>query len=182
MPLGTNVGTTRTNNNFSSFEFFLEGWLVRQEHYLDELLSAQQRCQESRDEDLKDLITRCQKMNQLIDETKKEERVLADKLARIQESVAAPPMLEMARQSSGVRDREIRVVDAVLETLRSAMESVVINADLLRITTAEKVVEMLSPVQNVKFLAAVTQLQLKIWMWGLQKETERCNKGVMNSI
>ncbi|XP_050379431.1 protein RESPONSE TO ABA AND SALT 1-like [Argentina anserina] len=42
----------------SSFEAFFEAWLVRQEHYLDELQSAQQRADEVRDVDLRDLVGR----------------------------------------------------------------------------------------------------------------------------
>jgi hypothetical protein len=49
---------TRRHTNAGSFEAFLEGWLVRQEHYLDELLSTQQHCHKMRDEDLKELISR----------------------------------------------------------------------------------------------------------------------------
>lgn len=42
----------------SSFEAFFEGWLVRQEHYLEELQSVLENCQESRHEDLEELSAR----------------------------------------------------------------------------------------------------------------------------
>ncbi|KAL6998436.1 hypothetical protein U1Q18_008563 [Sarracenia purpurea var. burkii] len=241
MLLGT--PTSRTAINAASFETFFEGWLVRQEHYLDELLCARRRCQEhSRrddavaEEDLRDLIARVLSHYQeyyeeksraasrnvflvfsptwftpfertffwiagfkpglafrlvenavddltedqnrrivvLMNETKAEERELADQMARIQESVAAPPMLELARREGRrLRDGEIREVDAVLETLRSSMELVLGRADSLRRRTAERVAAVLSPPQNVKFLAAATQLQYRIRMWGLNKEAER---------
>ena len=41
-----------------SFIPLLEDWLVRQEHYLDELLTVEQHCHESRVEDLEELISR----------------------------------------------------------------------------------------------------------------------------
>ncbi|KAM1747742.1 hypothetical protein ACFX12_008824 [Malus domestica] len=44
-------------NASNTFEAFYEGWLVRQEHFLDELLSAQQTIDEARDEDLQDLVS-----------------------------------------------------------------------------------------------------------------------------
>ena len=83
-------------------------------------------------------------------------------------------MLELARREGrGLRDREIREVDLVTEALRSSMEVVLGRSDMLRTRTVERVVEILSPVQNVKFLAAATQLQHRIRVWGLQKEAER---------
>ncbi|KAK2980020.1 hypothetical protein RJ640_020046 [Escallonia rubra] len=225
-----------SNHAVRSFERFFEGWLVRQEHYLDELNSKLQTGHESRDEDLKDLITRVlghyqqyyeeksrvanrdvflvfaptwftpfertffwiagfkpglafrmmaslvddlseeqgRRMDRLKEETKAEERELANELARIQESVAAPPMVELARRGGRPPvDGEIGETEDVIEVLRSAMEAVLGSADMLRTRTAERVAEILSPVQNVKFLAAATQLQLKIRVLGLQKEAER---------
>lgn len=44
------------------------------------------------------------------------------------------------------------------------------NADVLRTRTAERLVGILNPVQKVKFLAAATQLQLRVRTAGLQWE------------
>ncbi|XP_041027079.1 protein ZW2-like [Juglans microcarpa x Juglans regia] len=227
MRSGSGTGT-------ASFEAFLEGWLVRQEHYLDELLSARQHCHEIRDEDLKDLVCRIlahyqeyyeeksmvaqmdvflvfsptwftsfertflwiagfkpglafrlisnsvddlsedqhQRMNRLMEETKVEERALNHELAKIQERVAAPPLLEILRRGRRSIDGEIREEDNVFAAWRSALDSVVANADALRTNTAVKVVEILSPAQSVRFLAAVSELQLRIRSWGLQREAE----------
>ncbi|MCL7035586.1 hypothetical protein MKW94_011365 [Papaver nudicaule] len=46
--------------NSSSFQFFFEGWLVRQEHYLDELATTitESNIYEKHDSDLRDLIER----------------------------------------------------------------------------------------------------------------------------
>ncbi|XP_052173174.1 protein RESPONSE TO ABA AND SALT 1-like [Diospyros lotus] len=236
MPSSSGASTSNNNGGVGvSFESFLEGWLVRQEHYLDELLTAQQNHHESHERDLKDLISRVlshyqqyyeeksraahcnvfivfsptwftpfertflwiggfkpgmafslvetavddltqdqrRRVARLRQETRAEEKALTDQLARIQESVAAPPVVELVRregQGQGRREGEEGDTDAVVEALRAAMEGVLGSADTLRTRTAERVVEILNPVQNVKFLAAAAQLQLKIRMWGLQRE------------
>ncbi|KAL4557921.1 hypothetical protein LXL04_036115 [Taraxacum kok-saghyz] len=98
-------------------------------------------------------------------ETRADERELENKLARIQESVAAPPIAEVAKRGERpLVDGENDEMDAVIETLRGQMEVVLANADMLRTRTAERVVEILRPAQNVRFLAAATELQIKIRM------------------
>ncbi|KAE8099188.1 hypothetical protein FH972_017191 [Carpinus fangiana] len=236
MSMTGGLGTRRqTNAHAGSIEAFLEGWLVRQEHYLDELLSTQQHCHEMRDEDLKELISRIlahyqeyyeeksrmahrdvflvfcptwftsferaflwiagfkpglafrlvtnavddlsedqrQRINKLMGETKMEERAFGHELAKIQESVAAPPLLELARRGWRLANGEISEEDRVLDAWKSALETLVANADSLRMNTALKVVEILRPAQTVRFLAAAAQLQLRIRTWGLQREAER---------
>ncbi|CAH1445902.1 unnamed protein product [Lactuca virosa] len=218
------------------FENFFQGWLVRQEHYLDELRSNLRTSDHSSDEEhLRDLIGRVlahyqqyyeeksrisnhdvslvfsppwfssfersffwiagfkpvltfrivgssigdmseeqvERMERLKAETKADERVLDNELARIQESVAAPPIVEIARRGGNpLVDGEYDEMESVIETLRTQMEVVVANADMLRTRTAEKVVEILTPVQNLRFLAAVTELQLKIRMCGWQLDAQ----------
>ncbi|KAI3677534.1 hypothetical protein L6452_36798 [Arctium lappa] len=225
------------NINVTEFHNFFQGWLVRQQHYLEELRSALRRCDESRDEDLRDLIARVlahyqqyyeeksrmanhdvslvfsppwfspfeqsffwiagfkpglafrilggsvddlskeqtERMEVLRSETKAEERELENELARIQESVAAPPIVQVARKENLPVDGEYDTADmeSVMETLRGEMEVVLANADMLRSRTAERLVEILTPFQNVRFLAAVTELQLKIRMWGSQIDAGR---------
>ncbi|KVI03370.1 protein DOG1-like 4 [Cynara cardunculus var. scolymus] len=216
----------RSNNNVRSFENFLQGWLVRQEHYLEELRCTLSTSHQSKDEDLRDLISRVlfhyqqyyeeksriakhdvflvfsppwfspfersffwiagvkpglafrvvgssvedmseeqvERMEKLKAETRAEEKELGDELARIQEGLAAPPVFEVARRVAV--EEECGEMDSVMETLRVEMESVLANADMLRTRTAEKVAKILTAVQDVKFLAALTELQLKIRMWG----------------
>lgn len=212
-----------TSLDGGSFDTFFEGWLVRHEHYLEELLTAQQQCSEYQGDDVKDLITRVlshyqqyfeeksrvaqrnvflvfaptwlsslecaslwitgfkpgfalrlvfssvqdlsreqsERIERLMEETKVEERVLNDELARVQESVAAPPLLEMARKQARRMNVEGGREEALL-TLRKALEEVVAGADLLRMTTTMKVVEILKPEQNVRYLTAATQLFLNL--------------------
>ncbi|KAM4090615.1 hypothetical protein ACJW30_09G075700 [Castanea mollissima] len=227
MPDRSATGTQ--TNNADSFRTFLEGWMVRQENYLDELLSGQQHCHDMQDEDIKELCSRMlahyqeyfeaksriahrdvflafsptwltslertflwiagfkpgmvfrivtnsvldmsedqtQRMNRLMEETKLEERALNDELAKVHESVAGPTMLEAARRSGRLVAGE---EETAMATLRVALESVVANADSLRMRTAVKVVEILRPAQKVRFFAGAAQLQLKIRSWGLQRQ------------
>ncbi|XP_042510058.1 protein RESPONSE TO ABA AND SALT 1-like [Macadamia integrifolia] len=229
--------TGRTSNIVSRFESFYEGWLVRQEHYLDELLSAQNNPCDSarREEELRELITRVlshyqqyfeekstvanadvfllfspawfspfertflwiagfkpgmivrlvensvkdmseeqkQRLDMVRAETKAQEKQLSDELARVQESLAAPPLLELMRRGRRLVDGELRQTDRVLEILSSSMETLVGNADFLRLATVKEVTDLLNPFQTVKFLASVTQLQLRVRTWGRQREAER---------
>ncbi|PWA54370.1 transcription factor [Artemisia annua] len=116
-----------------------------------------------------------ERMERLTVETKAEERELENEMARIQESVAAPPIVEVVRRMEYGRNVDGMYNDMARATegLRGEMEVVLANADMLRSRTAERVVEILSPVQNVKFLAAVAELQLKIRMWGWQIDGDR---------
>ncbi|OAY43731.1 protein RESPONSE TO ABA AND SALT 1 [Manihot esculenta] len=221
-----------------SFYQFFEGWLVRQEHFLDELISVEQHCHESREEDLKDLINRVlfhyeqyyeeksriaqrniflvfspywftplessflwiagfkpalafrvinesvndlsgeqsQRISRLIEETKVSERMMNDELARIHESIASPPLLDLARRKGRMDDVNEAGDQSAIETLGSTLESLVARADLLRTDTVSKLVEILNPVQNVKFLTAVTQLYLRIRNLGQRHGQSRRSK------
>lgn len=64
-------------------------------------------------------------------------------------------------------------MDENIETLRSALENVITDADKLRTRTAERVVGILNPLQSLRFLTAAAQLQLRIRMLGMQTEAER---------
>ncbi|CAH1451240.1 unnamed protein product [Lactuca virosa] len=221
------------DTNAIEFENFFQGWLVRQEHYLEDLRSAMQTCDASED-DLRDLIARVlahylqyfeeksrianhdvslvfsppwfssfersffwvagfkpgltfrvvdrsvedmnkeqvEMMERLKAETKAEERELENELAMIQESVAAPPIVEVARRGENwLANGKYDKMESAFETLKEQLEVVVANADMLRSRVAERVVEILTPVQNVRFLAAVTELQLKIRTRGWQLDS-----------
>ncbi|XP_059296483.1 protein RESPONSE TO ABA AND SALT 1-like [Lycium ferocissimum] len=236
------AGSYRSSYDDNSFELFLEGWLIRQEQFLDELIVAQDTFDvESQEGIMRDLITRVlahyqeyyeeksrmshrnvfrvfsptwftplersflwitgfkpglaftlvtdsisdlsenqvHRLNRLRHETKVQERSLTEELAKIQESVAAPPLVERARRvgmqllyTDGITV-EITDEDENIDTLKSAMENVVTDADRLRTRTAERVVGVLSPLQSLRFLTAAGQLQLRLRMMGMQREAER---------
>ncbi|KAM1055429.1 hypothetical protein ACFX13_029655 [Malus domestica] len=84
-------------------------------------------------------------------ETRRAERELLETMARIQESVAAPPILPLARRVGRLMDEE---------TLKTAMMGVIKSADGLRGSTVRKVVKLLSPEQVEERLTYVTVLFL----------------------
>lgn len=224
-----------------AFQAFLHGWMLRQQHFLEQLLSAQRNFSQCSDCDLEGLASRVLahyrdyyahksraahrnvfrvfspswltplelsffwiaginpalalrlatsttqrdeelseeqrvRIGQLWEETKAAERKLSEELARMQESVATPPCLEMARRA-GWGGEGITGVDAAVETLRAAAEGLVSRADTLRMRTVDKVVEILRPRQKVSFLAAAAQLHLRIRELGLASETRRRRDG-----
>ncbi|GAA0161707.1 hypothetical protein LIER_17960 [Lithospermum erythrorhizon] len=112
-----------------------------------------------------------QRINELKNEVKFQERELYGQYARIQETVAAPPLAELARGSSlAMQMNNNRRVDSVLEPLSVEMENLLSEADSLRITTAESVVEILTPLQKVRYLAAAAELQIGVRSMGLQRQ------------
>ncbi|XP_061348842.1 protein RESPONSE TO ABA AND SALT 1-like [Gastrolobium bilobum] len=232
-----------TNNaNVASFEAFLQGWMLRQRDYLDELISTQQQHHEIQDDaDRRQLINRVlchygqyyeeksriahqnvllvfsppwfsslertflwvagfkpgmafqvvnmaledlseeqrQRLSQLNEETKMEERGLNDELAKVQESFAAPPLLDMARSHGRVcLSRSFMEEEgSVPSNFKETLENLVTNADALRRNTALKVVKILTLDQVVTFLVAVAELQLRIRSWGLDKDSRNEGQG-----
>ncbi|KAJ4837682.1 hypothetical protein Tsubulata_013490 [Turnera subulata] len=217
------------------FKAFLDGWLARQEHYLDELLTAIQNCHESCDDDRNDLISRVlnhyqeyweeksrvsqsniflvcfppwfscfehtflwiggfkpglalrvlqdsvddlsdhlrQQVSRLTQETRRQEKMLDEELARIQESMASPPFLQQLKRR-GLRDGEVKSAEEeALARLRYEMAALLGRANSLRVNTVSGIVETLNPTQNVRFLTEVTQLQLKVRNWGVERDAER---------
>lgn len=104
-------------------------------------------------------------------ETKLNEKVVADELARIQETAAAPPLLEAIREVAWPTEGDsLEVTREPIEQLRVALEAVVANADSLRVTTGAKVAEILSPPQCLKFLVAAIKLLQRMRSSGMQRE------------
>lgn len=95
-------------------------------------------------------------------ETKKEERELTEAMATIQESVATPPLLNLVRRFGKLVDGEALDLQSAMETLKLGLLRILERADRLRGSTAKKVVEILSPGQTVKFLAAAAEFQLGV--------------------
>lgn len=120
-----------------------------------------------------------ERLNRLKQETKAQERSLTKELAQIQESVASPPLVDLARRLGTQLlytdniNTDIEEVDGDIDQLKTALENVVTDADRLRTRTAERVVGLLSPLQSLKFLSAVGQLQLRARMMGMEREVER---------
>ncbi|WCJ28045.1 hypothetical protein M5689_009754 [Euphorbia peplus] len=111
-----------------------------------------------------------QLIGRLKDETKLVEKMLHDEMARVQESVASPPLLEWAKRQGKMVDSEMRSEESpAIERIGSEMEAVVGRADALRMSTVMRVVEILTPSQNIKFLTAVTEMYVKVRSMGMQR-------------
>ncbi|CAL1378729.1 unnamed protein product [Linum trigynum] len=215
------------------FAAFFEGWLVRQEQYLEELQTVKQKMEDLREDDLRDLVNRVlthyqhyfeeksrvtqsdvfvlfsppwfsalersflwiagfkpglafrvlrdsvndlseeqeRRIARVREETRMEERMLNDELARIHESVGAPPVSGWGR----TRGREVLAAEEgsgngpAPEAIRSALENLVGNADTLRTYTVMRIGQVLRPKQNVEFVAAGTRLQLTVRALGMGK-------------
>ncbi|MCL7022134.1 hypothetical protein MKW94_023827 [Papaver nudicaule] len=111
-------------------------------------------------------------------ETKGVERELNNQMARIQ-SLVLPPLVDPLTNPAG-RRVDGGTLDAAMQTLTKEMETLVESADCIRMTTSRKVVEILSPVQSVRLLAAATQLQVDIRMLGLQRDAR--GRGITSSV
>ncbi|KAF3446528.1 hypothetical protein FNV43_RR12621 [Rhamnella rubrinervis] len=107
-------------------------------------------------------------IERLKQETSQAERELNEMIAKVQESVAAPPLLASARRLGRLMDGRISNLEEAIETLKNAMLRVLESADELRWSMVRKVIEVLSPDQTVKFLVAAAEFQLRMRRWGLQ--------------
>ncbi|CAN1152167.1 Protein ZW2 [Linum perenne] len=111
-----------------------------------------------------------QRIEQVRRRTRREEIALTEAMAAIQESMASPGLLRLARATEAQIDGERMKVDEALESLKSAMLSVMMSADSLRGATVAGVVEALSPMQTVEFLVAAAQFQLNVRRWGRERD------------
>lgn len=120
-----------------------------------------------------------QRLSQLNQEIKLKERDLNDELAKIHESMAAPPLVDMVRNHGRMCLSRSFVEEegTVPSSIKEALENLVENADALRTNTALRVVQILRPAQIINFLVAVAELQLKIRSWGLNKDAQSGSQG-----
>ncbi|EYU36422.1 hypothetical protein ABFS82_14G266700 [Erythranthe guttata] len=108
-------------------------------------------------------------------EIRRKEREINQKMARVQETVAEPPLCGLVKKFGRLVDGETTELEAAMVELKAAMLVVVGNADELRGWTAAAVVGILNPVQGVKFFAAVARFQLQARKWGVEKDRQRCH-------
>ncbi|KDP41541.1 hypothetical protein JCGZ_15948 [Jatropha curcas] len=107
---------------------------------------------------------------------RREERVLSDTMASIQESLASPPILNLARRfgrSGRLIDGEVSEIEVAEDMLKTQVHNVLESADALRGLTVAKVLEILSPVQSVTFMIAAADFQLRMRRLGQQTDALR---------
>ncbi|KAF5778962.1 putative transcription factor TGA like domain-containing protein [Helianthus annuus] len=131
-------------------------------------------------EDLGELTpNQIKRIDQLQRKTIDEERVLSEKLAKQQESVADRSMVELSNvvsemirnENGGVEDEENKV-ESTLDSKEVGMEELLHRADELRLEMLKAVIEILTPIQAVYFLIAAAELHLRLHEWGKKRETK----------
>ncbi|CAN1142729.1 Protein DOG1-like 3 [Linum perenne] len=115
------------------------------------------------------------RMDELQRRTIKEEKILTEKMAKVQELVAVASMVELSHTGQSLlNDR----VDMALMAKEKKMEEILQVADNLRLSTLRLIiVEILTPIQEVHFLIAIAELHLRFHDWGGRNLEERDNRG-----
>lgn len=115
-----------------------------------------------------------------IDELQKkiihEERVLTEKMAKQQETVADKSMIELSNavsemirnENGGVGNEE--KIESTLDSKKDGLEELLHMADELRLETLKAVIEILTPIQTVYFLIAAAELHLRLHDWGQKRD------------
>ncbi|KAI3697232.1 hypothetical protein L6452_30097 [Arctium lappa] len=129
--------------------------------------------------DLGDLTSnQINQIDEIQRKTIREERMVSEKMAKLQESAADTPMVNLSNEESekirkgnddGGRNGD-REVDKVLESKKDELEEVLHMADDLRMETLRSVVEVLTPMQAVYFLIAAAELHLRLHEWGKKRD------------
>ncbi|KAL4561321.1 hypothetical protein LXL04_033485 [Taraxacum kok-saghyz] len=124
-------------------------------------------------------------LDELHKKTVREERVVTEKMAILQESAADTEMVELSNDvSEMIRKKKVdgwresdRKVESVLERKKDELEKVLHMADGLRMATLKSIVEILTPLQAVYFLIAAAELQLRLHDWG--QKTAGCRSATV---
>lgn len=112
-------------------------------------------------------------LEELKADVKRKERDLTEAMASLQETVAAPPLVGLARRAGRLVDGEICEMKNAIEELKIGMLGVFYSADLLRGSTMKRVMEILKTDQTLRPLAAATEFQQRIRRWGIQRDSQR---------
>ncbi|WRX30907.1 Transcription factor TGA like domain - like 8, partial [Theobroma cacao] len=145
------------SNVRKSFESFFNGWLVRQENFLDQPVQA------LTSQDGHEIEQRGSLVQEVLSHY---EQYLEEKSKAAKDQVFlfySPPcsVTELTPEQEETIERVKYETRKEERELTEAMG------------TVKKVIEILSPVQTVKFLAASAEFQLRVRKWGLQKDQHR---------
>jgi hypothetical protein len=97
-------------------------------------------------------------------------------MERQQVAMADRKMFELARLTGRVKDSETMdqfdgLVEVAMKGLMAGLEKVMKAADCVRLRTLKGVLDVLSPLQCVDFLAATTMLQIQLRQWGKRRDS-----------
>ncbi|PWA85887.1 DOG1 domain-containing protein [Artemisia annua] len=133
------------------------------------------------------------RIDELQKKTIHEERVLTEKMAKQQETVADKSMVELSNAVSemirsengdvGNEENHEEKIESTLDSKKDCLEELLHMADDLRLETLKAVVEILTPIQTVYFLIAAAELHLRLHDWGKKRDVngaENVISGVRN--
>lgn len=109
------------------------------------------------------------------EETRRMEREIVQAMASVQESVAAPPFCGLIKREASLVDGQVSDMENAVNELKSAMLTVLRDADYLRQHTAIQVLEVLTPLQKVKFLTGTSQFWLRSRRFGMERDHNQSN-------
>ena len=103
-----------------------------------------------------------------------EEEKVEREMERQQVALADRKMVELARAASrvsngGLASEENGLVEVALKGLLSGLERVMKAADCARLKTLKGILEVLSPLQCVDFLAATLMFHVNLRKWGIKR-------------
>ncbi|XP_050903261.1 protein DOG1-like 4 [Lathyrus oleraceus] len=104
--------------------------------------------------------------------TKMEEEKVEGEMERQQVAMADLKMVKLAKISCRARKDDARVdglVDVALKGVFGGLEKVMKSSDCVRLKTLKGVLDVLSPIQSVDFLAAHIGMQLRLRQFGMNK-------------
>ncbi|EXB53541.1 hypothetical protein L484_007912 [Morus notabilis] len=116
--------------------------------------------------------------------TIKEEKEISEEMAKRQETLAAPDIVELSHVVSeqmtaggggsrdGDEEEEEERVETALKPKEKGLEEVLERADELRLRTLKDVIHLLTPIQAVHFLIAAAELHLRIHEWGKKRDAK----------
>ncbi|MCE3051031.1 hypothetical protein HAX54_048784 [Datura stramonium] len=117
-----------------------------------------------------------QHLERLKAETKRQEKVIEKGMAKVQESVAEPPIFELMKRGGSVIDGEASDLETVIDELKQSMMSAIELAEHLRGSTVTKILDILRQKQAVKLLAAVAQFHLQARKLGLRMDIQSAKR------
>ncbi|KAL5576520.1 hypothetical protein UlMin_018219 [Ulmus minor] len=110
------------------------------------------------------------KLEELRKRIKHEEDKVEREMERLQVAMADRKMVELARLASRIKNGEVvGQVDVSLKDTFSGLERAMKAADCVRLKTLKGVLDELTPLQSVEFLAANCKLQIQLRQMGKKK-------------
>ncbi|XP_052190556.1 protein DOG1-like 4 [Diospyros lotus] len=110
--------------------------------------------------------------------TIREEKEITEEMAKHQETIADPSMVELSHEVSELLrngggfggEAETERLESNIAAKEKRLKEILQRADDLRLRTLKGVVDILTPVQAVHFLIAAAELHLRLHDWGRRRD------------